>query len=127
MKELLMSLNWGQFIDTLWTVILLPILSFIAIQINTWAREKKIDKYTDILQANVLSSVKDVYETIVKDIKHTDDWTPEKQAEVKEIAKQKAIQALSNTAYQCLKAANGDFDDYLDSLVGTALFDIKNK
>ena len=44
-----------------------------------------------------------------------------------EMAKQKAIQALSNSAYECLKAANQDFEDYLDSMIGTALFDIKNK
>lgn len=127
MKELIMELDWNAVINTLWTVILLPVLSYLAVQINTWAKEKKIDRYTDILRKNVVDAVKDVYETIVKDIKGGAEWTPEKQTEVKEIAKQKAIQALSNAAYQCLKTANGDFDDYLDSLVGTALFDVKNK
>ena len=71
--------------------------------------------------------MKDVYETTVKDIKGTEDWTPEKQNEVKELAKTKAIQALSNSAYQILKAANNDFSAWLDSLVGTALYDLKNK
>ena len=45
---------------------------------------------------------------------------------VKEIAKAKAINALTTSAYECLKSANTDFEDYLDSLIGTALFDIKN-
>ena len=62
----------------------------------------------------------------VKDIKGTSDWTAEKQDEVKMIAKTKALNALTSSAYQILKAANDDFDDYLDSLVGTALYDLKN-
>jgi replicative DNA helicase len=125
MKELLQSLDWKAIITTLWTVILLPILTYITNEIRKYAKAKNVDKYTDILQNNVVNAVKDVYETIVKDIKGTEDWTEEKQAEVKEIAKQKAIMALSNSAYECLKEANGDFEDYLDSLVGTALFDVK--
>lgn len=127
MKELLQSLDWNAIITTLWTVILLPILTYITNEIRKYAKAKNVDKYTDILQNNVVNAVKDVYETIVKDIKGTEDWTEEKQAEVKEIAKQKAIMALSNSAYECLKEANGDFEDYLDSLVGTALFDVKIK
>lgn len=127
MKELLQSLDWNTIITTLWTVILLPILTYITNEIRKYAKAKNVDKYTDILQNNVVNAVKDVYETIVKDIKGTEDWTEEKQAEVKEIAKQKAIMALSNSAYECLKEANGDFEDYLDSLVGTALFDVKNQ
>lgn len=127
MKELLQSLDWNAMITTLWTVILLPILTYIANEIRKYAKAKNVDKYTDILQNNVVNAVKDVYETIVKDIKGTEDWTEEKQAEVKEIAKQKAIMALSNSAYECLKEANDDFEDYLDSLVGTALFDVKKQ
>ena len=126
MEELLQSLDWNAVLTTVWTVILLPILTYCAAQIREYAKAKKIDKYTDILQKNVVSACKDVYETVVKDIKGTDEWTEDKQNEVKEIAKQKAIFALSNSAYECLKTANGDFNEYLDSLVRTALFDIKN-
>lgn len=126
MEEFLQSLDWNAVITTLWTVILLPLLTYCANEIQKYAKSKKIDKYTEILQRNVVNACKDVYETIVKDIKGTEDWTEEKQNEVKEIAKKKAIFALTNSAYECLKAANGDFDKYLDSLVGTSLFDIKN-
>lgn len=127
MKELLTSLNWNEVIVTIWTVILLPILTYAGNEIQKYAKSKKIDKYTDILQKNVVDACKDVYETIVKDIKGTEGWTPEKQNEVKEIAKQKALFALSNSVYECLKNANEDFEKYLDSLVGTALYDLKNK
>ena len=127
MSELLKNLNWSEVLITIWTVILLPVLTYVANEIREWAKSKRIDKYTDILYSNVIDAVKDVYETVVKDIKGTEEWTIEKQEEVREIAKTKAIQALSNSAYECLKAANNDFEEYLNTLVGTALFDIKNK
>lgn len=127
MIEILKSLDWNELLITIWTVILLPLLTYVGNEFRQWAKAKKIDKYTDILEKNVYNAVKDVYETIVKDIKHTNDWTEEKQNEVKEIAKTKAVNALTTSAYECLKLANTDFEDYLDSLIGTALFDIKNK
>lgn len=126
MKELLLNIDWPQILDTLWTAALLPIITYIGTQIADYARAKQIDHYTDILYQNVLDAVKDVYETIVKDIKGTSDWTLEKQKEVRTIAKTKAVNALTSSAYQILKAANDDFDHYLDTLIGTALYDLKN-
>lgn len=125
MNEVLRNIDWNQTISTIWTVVLLPVITYIGAQINEYFKSKKIDKYTNILYENVLKAVKDVYETVVKDIKGTNSWTQEKQDEVKELAKAKAISALTNSAYQVLKAANNEFDEYLDSLVGTALYDIK--
>ena len=126
MNEVIQNIDWTQVIYTIWTVVLLPVITYIGTQIGNYAKAKRSDKYTDILYQNVLDAVKDVYETIVKDIKGTSDWTAEKQDEVKMIAKTKALNALTSSAYQILKAANDDFDDYLDSLVGTALYDLKN-
>lgn len=127
MNELLRGLDWNQVIYTVWTVVLLPILTYIGTELNAYAKAKRIDKYSNILYQNVLDAVKDVYETVVKDIKgDAEIWTLEKQEEVKELAKSKAIAALTTSAYQSLKAANEDFDDYLDSLIGTALYDVKN-
>lgn len=126
MNEVLQNVDWTQVIYTIWTVVLLPIITYIGTQIGNYAKAKRIDKYTDILYQNVVDAVKDVYETIVKDIKGTSEWTAEKQNEVKTIAKTKALNALTSSAYQILKAANEDFDSYLDSLIGTALYDLKN-
>lgn len=125
MSELLSTLDWNEVITTIWTIILLPLLTYVGNEIKKYAEAKKIDKYTDILQKNVVSAVKDVYETIVKDIKGTDEWTDSKKEEVKELAKQKAIFALSTSAYQCLKQANDDFEDYLGGLIESSLYDIK--
>ena len=127
MKELLSSLDWNEVIVTIWTVVLLPVLTYIGNEVKRYAEAKKIDKYTDILQKNVVSVVKDVYETIVKDIKGTDEWTDEKKEEIKQIAKDKVIFALSSSAYECLKSANMDFEEYLGSIIESALFDLKNR
>lgn len=127
MKDVMQSINWYEVISVIWTVVILPLITYILNNIRTYTKAKKLDKYVDILYKNVVDSVKDVYETTVKDIKSTSDWTKDKQEEVKEIAKQKTLNALSTSVHQVLKAANEDFDDYLDSLIGTALYDLKNK
>lgn len=127
MNEVLQNINIMEVLSTVWTVVLVPILGYAWKQTYAWLETKKLDKYASILYEEVVKAVKSVYETSVKDLKKTADWTPEKQEEVKELAKTKVCQALSTSVYKCLKEANSDFEDYLDSLVGTALFDIKNK
>lgn len=123
MKEVFQNINWLELLSAIWTIVLVPILT----KLYSYLKDKKLDKYADILYTEVKKAVKSVYETEVKDIKGTADWTPEKQAEVKAIAKEKAIQALNTIVYKSLKEANSDFDDYLDSLIGTALYDVKHE
>ena len=123
MKEVIQNINWLELLSAIWTIVLVPILT----KLYSCLKDKKLDKYADILYAEVKKAVKSVYETEVKDIKGTADWTPEKQAEVKAVAKEKAIQALNTIVYKSLKEANSDFDDYLDSLIGTALYDVKHE
>lgn len=127
MNEVLANINIMEVLSTIWTVILVPILTYAGKQVYIWMQSKQIDKYGKILYDEVVKAVKAIYQESVEDIKKTSDWTPEKQMEVKELAKTKAIHALTNAAYKCLKEANGDFDDYLDSLVETALYDIKHQ
>ena len=123
MKEVFQNINWLELLSAIWTIILVPILT----KLYSYLKDKKLDKYANILYTEVKKAVKSVYETEVKDIKGTADWTPEKQAEVKAVAKEKAIQALNTIVYKSLKEANSDFDDYLDSLIGTALYDVKHE
>lgn len=122
MSELLQNIDWMSLISAIWTIVLVPIGK----QIYDWLKSKKLDKYTLILYDEVVKAVKSVYETTVKDLKGTEGWDEETKEYVKELAKNKAIQALSSIAYKSLKEANEDFEEYLDSLVGTALYDIKN-
>ena len=123
MKEVFQNINWLELLSAIWTIILVPILT----KLYSYLKDKKLDKYANILYTEVKKAVKSVYETEVKDIKGTDDWTPEKQTEVKTVAKEKAIQALNTIVYKSLKEANSDFEDYLDSLIGTALYDVKHE
>ena len=123
MKEVFQNINWLELLSAIWTIILVPILT----KLCSYLKDKKLDKYANILYTEVKKAVKSVYETEVKDIKGTADWTPEKQAEVKAVAKEKAIQALNTIVYKSLKEANSDFDGYLDSLIGTALYDVKHE
>lgn len=123
MKDFLANLDWMTLLSAIWTVILVPI----GTQIYKYLKSKKLDKYGVILYEEIKKAVKSVYETEVKDIKGTDKWTEEKMDEVKELAKTKAIQALNTVIYRSLKEANEDFESYLDSLIGTALYDVKHE
>lgn len=122
MKEILQTIDWMSLISAIWTIVLVPIGK----QIYDWLKSKKLDKYASILYDEVVKAVKSVYETTVKDLKGTEGWDEETKEYVKELAKNKAIQALSSIAYKSLKEANEDFEEYLDSLIGTALYDVKN-
>lgn len=127
MKDVLSSLDWTTILGVIWTAIILPIGTKILTTVNKWLEARKLDKYGQILYEEVKKAVKSVYESVVKDIKGTDDWTEEKMVEVRELAKTKILQALPMIIYKTLNEANGDFYDYLDSLIDTALYDEKHK
>lgn len=122
MEEILQNIDWIALLSAIWTIVLVPIGK----EIYSWLKSKKLDEYGVILYEEVVKATKSVQNAIVDDLKGTDGWNEEKKNEVREIAKDKAIQALSSITYRALKEANEDFEEYLDSLVDTALFDIKN-
>lgn len=122
MGYILQNVDWITLLTTVWTVILVPIGK----AIYEWLKSKKLDKYSDILYREVVNAVKGVHESVVKDIKGTEGWNEETKNYVRELAKTKTLQALTTTAYKCLKVANDNFEEYLDSLIDAALFDIKN-
>ncbi len=126
MKEIINSIDIETLLLTIWTAVILPVLTHIGTQVYNYLELQKLDNYTAILFDEVKKAVACVYEIEVKDIKGTPFWTEDKKREVKELAKTKTIQALSSATYRCLKEANSDFEEYLDSLIGTALYDLKN-
>lgn len=123
--KILELINFQEVLACIWSAIILPVITYIGREIYQWLKSKKLGKYAEILETSMEHAVKEIYESVVKDIKHTELWTKEKQDEVKEMAKQKAIEGLSNTMYNVLKQANGDFEEYLDTLVGKTLYDLK--
>lgn len=127
MKDVLSSLDWTTILGVIWTAIILPIGTKILTSVNRWLEARKLDKYGQILYDEVKKAVKAVYESVVKDIKGTDEWTEDKMNEVRELAKTKILQALPTIVYKVLSEANEDFGDYLDSLIDTALYDTKHE
>ena len=127
MKDILSSLDWATILGVIWTAIILPIGTKILTSVNRWLEARKLDKYGQILYEEVKKAVKAVYESVVKDIKGTDEWTEDKMNEVRELAKTKILQALPTIVYKVLSEANEDFGDYLDSLIDTALYDAKHE
>lgn len=126
MKDILNSLDWDAILSVIWTAIILPIGTKILASVYRWLEAKKLDKYGKTLYDEVKKAVKAVYESVVKDIKGTDDWTKDKMNEVRELAKTKILEALPTIVYKILSEANEDFDAYLNSLIDTALYDVKH-
>lgn len=123
METILQNIDWMALLTAVWTIVLVPIGK----QIYDWLKSKKLDKYASILYEEVVKAVKSVQQSVVDDIKGTAGWDEETKEYMKELAKTKAVQALSSIAYKTLKEANEDFEEYLDSLIDTALFDIKKE
>lgn len=129
MNQVLPAIDWNaaaaSVLNAVWTIILIPLIREMWSEFSKWAKYRRIDAYTDILKQNVTAAVKDIYETAVKEIKGTDQWTPEKQREVKEMARQKAIQSLTLAGFQILKEAHGNLETIIDSYIETTLYDLK--
>ena len=125
MVEFLATVNWEPIFSAIWTVIILPFLIWAKGKIAEWAKIRKIEKYTDMLMDSIEIVVKDIQEEIVKGIKGTDEWTEEKIAEVRQIAINKAITSMTYEGYKILSEANGDFEDWVDSIIRAKLYDLK--
>lgn len=118
-------LNYEQIIITIWTVVILPVITYAWNQLNEYAKTKKLDKYTELLKNGIEDAVKDVQSTFVEKIKNTKEWNEDTKKEALELAKSKAIYALSDSAYKLLKMANEDFDQYLTTLIESKLYDLR--
>lgn len=121
------SLDWGTLLTTVWTVILLPLATVIGTKINAIAKANKIEKYTNMLYTAAETVVKDLQDSVVKDIKGTDEWTDEKIEEIRQEAIDKAIASMSYEGYKILKEANSDFDAWVDSIIRAKLYDLKKE
>ena len=121
------SLDWGTLLTTVCTVILLPLATVIGTKINAIAKANKIEKYTNMLYTAAETVVKDLQDSVVKDIKGTDEWTDEKIEEIRQKAIDKAIASMSYEGYKILKEANSDFDTWVDSIIRAKLYDLKKE
>lgn len=125
MKEMLMDINWIELFQAIWTIVLIPMFTWVGKEVHDWAKTKKIEKYTDMLYAATTKVVREMYQTVVDNIKGTEDWTPEKQAEILDISKTKIIQAITTDGYHLLREVNTDFEEWLESLIEAAIYEEK--
>ena len=119
--------DWETLLTTIWTVILLPLATVIGTKINALFISNKIEKYTNMLYTAAETVVKDLQDSVVKDIKGTDEWTDEKIEEIRQKAIDKAIASMSYEGYKILKEANSDFDSWVDSIIRAKLYDLKKE
>lgn len=127
MSQFLSTIDWATVLQTIWTIIIIPFFTFVSKQIKSYLETKKLGKYTEMLYTAIENVVKDVQDTVVKNIKGTDAWTPEKIEEIKKIAIDKAIASMTMEGYQLLTKANTDFDTWVDSIIQAKLYDLKHK
>ena len=127
MSQFLSTIDWATILQTIWTIIIIPFFTFIGKQVKSYLETKKLGKYTEMLYTAIENVVKDVQDTVVKDIKGTDAWTPEKIEEIKKIAIDKAIASMTMEGYKLLTKANVDFDAWVDSIIQAKLYDLKHK
>lgn len=125
MNEFLASLDWAAIISVIWTAVLLPIITTIGKKINDKFKMQKIEKYTDMLYEAAEIVVRDIQQSIVDNIKNTDEWTEEKIEEIRKLAINKAIASMSYEGYKILKEANSDLDSWIDSIIKAKLYDMK--
>ena len=125
MNEFLASLDWAAIISVIWTAVLLPIITTIGKKINDKFKMQKIEKYTNMLYEAAEIIVRDIQQSIVDNIKNTDEWTEEKIEEIRKLAINKAIASMSYEGYKILKEANSDLDSWIDSIIKAKLYDMK--
>lgn len=126
MNEFLASLDWATIISVIWTAVLLPIISTIGKKINDKFKMQKVEKYTDMLYEAAEIVVRDIQQSVVDNIKNTDEWTEERIEEIRKLAINKAIASMSYEGYKILKEANSDLDSWIDSIIKAKLYDMKN-
>lgn len=127
MQEIIQNIDWMQVLAVIWTVIIVPILTYAKKEFDEWVKSKDLDKYSTMLIDAVDSSVKDTYETIVKEIKKTDEWTDERKQEVLEIAKTKIKVALTTEGYSFLDTVHEDLELWITTLIEAKLYDLKHQ
>ena len=116
-------------------IAILPILSAFIIrllniksnEIKQLTRNKLLDNYinyaTDIIQKSVIA----VNQIFVEKLKEQNPFTPEKQKEAFELAKQKILSMLNEDAKKILAAIYGDLNTFLDSQIEATVNNLKNQ
>jgi hypothetical protein len=118
----------NETLNTVLTAVIVPILvalaPFIVIYLSKLSEEvkgrindKALNKYIDIANDAVSTSVVAVMQTYVDALKGTDQWTPDKQHKAFEEAENRAILIMGSAAREALKEVYGDLDVWMASKI----------
>lgn len=121
-------------IQTILIPILIALTGFIVKWINAKANQLK-DRvkddryylYIDILQELVTKTVIMVNQTYVDELKKTNSFSKEAQAEAFKKVYETVITSLSEDVYTYLEQIIGDLDDYITVLIESSVKEQKNK
>ena len=125
LTNLVSSVDVTSLILTVFGAIATYLIIPIATKIKEYLDSKNLDKYTRMLVEAVEVTVKDLYQTMVEDLKGTDEWTEEAKENVRSIAQTKIKMALTTVAYKSLTEANEDFIGWVDTLIESELYNLK--
>lgn len=111
------------------TAVVFALVSWGLTLLTTWLRTKiKNKKITELLSSIlniVINAVKVVYQTYVKNIKGTDEWTVDAQKKALQMALEKAKKQLSKDTIKFIEDTYGNLDDYLTNLIEATLYNLK--
>ena len=125
-----------QIIDEILKAILIPLLPLLALWAKTWVNEQiksikdrnereyfnyHLDKVNELIHT-VVSDVKSVY---VDTLKKDKAFTKEKQSEALNVAKNKVIKQLTNSATDVLNKTFVDYNSWIESKIEEAVEELK--
>lgn len=123
-----MDMNWAEILQTLFTVVIIPLLCILSkygvayLQTKMDELKNKTDnelekKYLDMLQDTVADCVLTTTQTYVDSLKNQNAFDAEAQKQAFEMTKTAVLAVLSEDAQEYLQNMLGDFEAYLKVLI----------
>lgn len=94
--------------------------------ISSKVKNKELAAFLSTITVVATNAVKATYETAVKGIKGTDEWTEEAQKKVLNDTIETIKAELTTEALAYIEKQHGDINSYLNTLIHSILYDLKN-
>lgn len=124
MNEILLNI-----ISVIVTCIVIPLISFLGVKLNTYLKSKieseKLNKLLENAIDAVTLAVTTVMQTYVDSLKKSGNFTQEAQKEAFLRAKEAALKLITDEAKNAITANFGDFNTWLEALIETKVKELK--
>lgn len=94
--------------------------------ISTKVKNKELAAFLSTITTVATNAVKATYQTAVQGIKGTEEWTKEAQEKVLNDTIATIKSELTTEALAYIEQQHGDIDAYLNTLIHSILYDLKN-